>query len=53
MLQKSDEEEEENLEETKDYQESEDIMGNSAKEEMSKAVPEEPSEDIEAVEVTA
>ncbi|MBE68833.1 MAG: DNA-directed RNA polymerase subunit beta, partial [Deltaproteobacteria bacterium] len=53
LLQKSDEEEEENLEETKDYQESEDIMGNSAKEEMSKAVPEEPSEDIEAVEVTA
>jgi DNA-directed RNA polymerase subunit beta len=53
LLQKSDEEEGENLEETKDYQESEDIVGNSAKEEMSKAVPEEPSEDIEAVEVTA
>jgi len=53
LLQKSEEEEEENLEETKDYQESEDIMGNSAKEEMSKAIPEESFEDIEVVEVTA
>ena len=53
LLQKSDEEEVENLEETKDYQDSEDILDNSAKEEMSKAVPEEPSEDIEAIEVTA
>ena len=44
---------EENLEEIEDSQESEDIMGDFPEEEMSKVIPEESSEDIEAVEVTA